>query len=109
MNNYYELEKAVIAWARERRIIPNATPASQFLKAVSEVGELADAVNKLDRTSIIDAVGDIVVCLINFCELQGLTLTDCLEHAYNEIKERKGVLLPGGVFVKEIAVNNPVS
>jgi hypothetical protein len=99
--NYQELEALVIQWAKNRCIIPNATPTSQLLKAVSEMGELADAVNKGDRAGRMDAVGDIVVCLINFCALQNFTLTDCLELAFDQIKDRKGTLLPSGVFVKE--------
>lgn len=31
----------------------------------------------------------------------GLGLTGCVAHAYNEIKDRKGYLRPDGVFVKE--------
>jgi len=30
----------------------------------------------------------------------GYTLAHCLEHAYNEIKDRRGVMLDG-VFIKE--------
>ena len=41
--SWTELEMKVIRWAEDRRIIPNATPVSQLLKAVSEMGELADA------------------------------------------------------------------
>jgi NTP pyrophosphatase (non-canonical NTP hydrolase) len=100
--NYPELEQNIIRWATDRGIIPGATPVSQLLKAVSEIGELADAVNKMDRAAIRDAVGDVVVCLINFCAVQGITVTECLEQAYNEIKDRKGKLMPGGVFVKEV-------
>lgn len=98
---YQELEQKIIDWACARRIIPNATPVSQILKAVSEIGELADAVNKDNLDEIKDAVGDVIVCLINLCALKGIKLEKCLEGAYNEIKDRKGILLPSGVFVKE--------
>lgn len=98
---YQELEEKIIDWACERKIIPNATPVSQTLKAVSEMGELADAINKKDLEATKDAIGDVVVCLINVCALLDLTLEKCLEGAYNEIKDRKGTLLPSGVFVKE--------
>jgi hypothetical protein len=33
----------------------------------------------------------------------GVTLTDCVEQAYNEIKDRKGYLNAQGIFVKEQA------
>lgn len=96
-----ELHALVIQWSKDRWIIPNATPTSQLLKAVSEMGELADAVNKSDRTGIRDAVGDVLVCIINFCALQGMTPTECLEHAWHEIKDRRGTMLANGCFVKE--------
>lgn len=96
-----ELNELVIQWSKDRCIIPNATPTSQLLKAVSEMGELADAVNKMDSAATKDAVGDVLVCLINFCELQGLTLSECLECAYDQIKDRRGTMLANGCFVKE--------
>ena len=99
--NFYDLQSKVEKWAEDRGIIPNATSASQCLKAVSEMGELADAVNKGNRKDMIDAIGDIVVCLINLCAIEGTDITECLGHAWIEIKDRKGTLMPNGVFVKE--------
>lgn len=99
--NFHDYEGLVLNWARARQIIPNATPISQLLKAVSEMGELADAVNKGNREDMIDAVGDVIVCLINLCALTNTDITECLGHAWNEIKDRKGTLLSSGVFVKE--------
>ena len=98
---YEEVERAVIGWASDRRIIQNGTANSQLLKAFAEMGELADAFNKGDRAGIVDGLGDVLVCLINFAEIERLSLVDCLESAYNEIKDRKGTLMPNGVFVKE--------
>lgn len=101
MMYFEDYESMVLDWAEERKILPNATPASQLLKAVSEMGELADAVNKGNRDQLQDAVGDVVVCLINLCALSDTDITSCLSIAWNEIKDRKGTLLPNGVFVKE--------
>ena len=98
-----ELEGLVINWAKERKIIPNATPESQVLKAVSEMGELADATVKGQDAEMYDAIGDVVVCLVNLCALQGWTLAECLQEAWEQIKDRKGTLLPNGCFVKEEA------
>lgn len=56
--SYAEVELDVIRWAEDRKIIPNAKPYTQLLKAFSEMGELADAELKdsdLDRE---DAIGD---------------------------------------------------
>lgn len=100
---YRILEIDIIRWAEARKIIPNSTPVAQYLKAVSEMGELADALNKRDMPAIKDAVGDTLVCLINMCALLDIDMVDCLNGAWHEIKDRKGTLLPSGVFVKEQA------
>lgn len=102
MATYAALESDIVRWAEARKIIPNSTPATQLLKAFSEMGELADATIKDHREDAMDAVGDILVCLINYCALQDFNLVDCLEMAYDQIKHRKGTLLPNGVFVKEV-------
>jgi NTP pyrophosphatase (non-canonical NTP hydrolase) len=101
MYSYTEAEMAVIRWAEARKIIPFATPASQLLKAMSEMGELCDAEGKQDIAAIQDAVGDVMVCLINYCALRNIQLVPCLIGAYEQIKDRKGVLMPDGTFVKE--------
>ena len=99
--SYADYEMRIIQWAEARRIIPNSTPETQLLKAMSEMGELADATIKGDRLDVMDAVGDVMVCLVNYCALQDINLVDCMELAYEQIKDRKGTLLPNGVFVKE--------
>lgn len=99
--SYRDMELQVIRWAEARRIITNATPTSQLLKAVSEMGELADAEGKRNIDEIKDAVGDVVVCLINYCALRDIDLVECLAGAYDQIKDRKGTLMPDGTFVKD--------
>jgi NTP pyrophosphatase (non-canonical NTP hydrolase) len=97
--NIVELD--VIRWSEARGIIANSDSKTQLLKAFSEMGELSDAICKRDRNQIIDGLGDVLVCLINVAALEDLDLTRCLEHAYNEIKDRKGHLNAEGTFVKE--------
>lgn len=99
--SYANVEIKIIQWSEARKIIPNSTPEVQLLKATSEMGELADATIKKDKEAIVDAVGDVMVCLVNYCALQDLNLVDCMEVAYDQIKNRKGTLLPNGVFVKD--------
>lgn len=94
-------EMEVIRWSEARGIIQNSDSKTQLLKAVSEMGELADAITKRDRNSIVDGLGDLLVCLINVAALEDLDLTRCLESAYQQIKDRKGYLNAEGVFVKE--------
>lgn len=99
--SFADVEMKIIQWAEARKIIPNSTPETQLLKAMSELGELADATIKKDKDGIVDGVGDVLVCMVNFCALQDIDLVSCMEAAYSEIKDRKGTLLPNGVFVKE--------
>lgn len=99
--SYANVEIKIIQWAEARKIIPNSTPEVQLLKAMSEMGELADATIKKDKEAIVDAVGDVMVCLVNYCALQDLNLVDCMEVAYDQIKNRRGTLLPNGLFVRE--------
>lgn len=101
MNSYAALEIEVIRWSEARGIIANSDSKTQLLKAFSEMGELADAINKRDIEGIKDGLGDVLVCLINVATIEDLDLTRCLNHAYNEIKDRKGYLNKDGVFIKE--------
>lgn len=101
--SYANVELDIIRWAEARCIIPNSTPSTQLLKLVSELGELSDATIKNDRAQIIDGVGDVMVCLVIYCALQDIDLAQCMEAAYEVIKDRKGTLLSNGVFVKESA------
>jgi NTP pyrophosphatase (non-canonical NTP hydrolase) len=100
---FQELEEKVLQWAMDRKIIPNSNPTAQLMKTMSELGELADATLKRDDDGIMDGVGDVLVTLILYCELQGTSAARCLKRAYDEIKDRKGTLTPEGIFVKESA------
>lgn len=163
---FEEFKNNVQGWAKDRGIYEHSTPAAQALKAVSEVGEVADAVIKGDRGALKDGIGDVMVCLVNLAFMAGvmdyypaqdgspwtsskeviaasaatevalcaaesadsthinefmlrhmiecsirslyflalsadLDFMACCEHAWNEIKDRKGRMVPGGAFVKE--------
>ena len=100
--SYAELEMKVVQWSEERKIIPNSTPFAQSIKAVEEINELVDALRENNKAEAIDAVGDTVVCLINVCALLDVNLTDCLEAAYEQIKDRKGFMNEQGIFVKQV-------
>ena len=98
---FEQLTRNVQEWAFERGIYEHSSARAQLLKAFSEMGELADAEIKGDVLAARDAVGDVLVCLINFCAMSGLGITDCLAAAWDEIKDRKGRMVPGGAFVKD--------
>ncbi len=94
------LELDVIRWAEARGIIPNAEASTQLMKTVSELGELCDAEIKDDILAIRDGVGDVLITLIIYCAIKDISIVDCLQDAYAEIKDRKGYLNFNGVFVK---------
>jgi NTP pyrophosphatase (non-canonical NTP hydrolase) len=100
-SRFSKLKHDIENWATDRGIIANATPASQLLKAASEFGELCDAENKGQHDEAVDAVGDVLVCIINYCAIKQYDIEDCLSLAYEEIKDRKGYLTKDGCFVKE--------
>lgn len=85
-------------WHHDRNLIDGSTDKDQCLKLMQEVGELSDSLCK--GQSPIDDIGDIIVVLINIAERNRLSLQQCIEHAYNDIKDRKGVMRDG-IFIKE--------
>jgi NTP pyrophosphatase (non-canonical NTP hydrolase) len=101
MSSYAELEMKVVQWSEARKIIPHSTPSAQWKKAIEELNELMDALKAEDKFETIDAVGDTVVCLINVCALMDVNLTDCLEAAYLQIKDRSGTMGADGIFYKD--------
>ena len=84
-----ELQNKVIKWAEDKGIFANSDPISQFLKTISEVGELADAVNKNDLPEIKDAIGDVAVTLILYHKMLNTKLVLSNETSggfYSDIK-----------------------
>ena len=73
---------------------------AQTLKLMEEVGELAKAVAYRDEKALIDGIGDCAVVLIILAAQHGLTFEQCLDHAWDEIKDRTGKL-EDGLFKKD--------
>ena len=86
-------------WATERGLYEGGDTKTQFAKLVEETGELAQAILKKDDAEFADAIGDMVVVLTNLAHLGGTTIEQCIDSAYNEIKNRKGKM-SNGTFVK---------
>jgi len=86
-------------WAIDRDL-HNADPNKQILKLGEEFGELCEGMAKGKHFDIEDAIGDIYVVLTILSMQMGMSVRDCIEIAYNEIKDRKGKMI-NGVFVKE--------
>ena len=159
--NWTDFVTNVKAWSTERGIYKHSNALMQTYKAISEFGELVDAVAKNDKEGIADGIGDVCVCLVNVAKLlgkeprlpikttiydddagliadtllwlygtvdnirfiepddcliainrvadnlkaiasnHGLFFEDCLQVAWDAIKDRKGFLSKSGVFIKE--------
>ena len=82
-------------WASTRGLYDNGDPKTQALKLVEEVGETCRAILKQDHSEIVDGIGDCVVVLTNLAELVDTPIEDCIEAAYNEIKDRRGKMVNG--------------
>jgi NTP pyrophosphatase (non-canonical NTP hydrolase) len=93
-----KLAKNIAKWHHERNLIKGATDKDQFCKLIQEAGELSDNICK--GKDIADDIGDMVVVLINIAERNGLTLEDCMQRAWEDIKDRKGKMIDG-IFIKE--------
>jgi len=87
-------------WARSRDLYDKGDPKTQTLKLIEEAGEICRAILKKDTPEIIDGIGDCVVVLTNLAELIGEPIENCIEKAYNEIKNRKGKMI-NGTFKKD--------
>jgi len=85
-------------WHQARNLIEGSDDKAQVLKLIQELGELSDNICK--NLTPIDDIGDIIVVLINIAVRNNLTIFECLEHAYNDIKDRKGIMVDG-IFIKE--------
>ena len=87
-------------WAIEKGIYQSGDPKTQYVKLQEEAGELAKALLKNDEPEIKDALGDCVVVLVNLSELCGYKLEECIESAYDVIKNRTGKM-ENGTFKKD--------
>ena len=62
-----ELVPLIQEWAKEREIYEELTPFDELLKTHEEVGELIKACYGDYKPAIQDAIGDVMVTLINYC------------------------------------------
>ena len=88
----------ITQWHHDRNLIEGSTDKDQFCKLMQEAGELSDSICKGKDVS--DDIGDMIVVLINIAERNGLSISSCLNKAWDDIKDRKGQMVDG-VFVKE--------
>lgn len=101
-------------WAGARNLIEERYIPNQSLKAIEEMGECFGALARIpaakaagneDRVEELidlaaDGFGDIIVVLTIMAAQLGLDIEECIALAYDEIKDRRGVMVDG-VFVKQ--------
>ena len=81
------LDEKVLKWHSDRGLL--SSPISgQVDKLEEEFHELWNSIKA--KKNPIDDIGDMLVVMINIAARFGLTLEDCLAHAWEEIKDRKG-------------------
>ena len=85
--------------------LDKSNPKTQWMKVTEEVGEIRDVFLKPNdfadpEWSLKDAIGDSIVTLIVLCLQLGYDVEECLTIAYNDIKDRQGVMIDDN-FVKE--------
>lgn len=96
--HFGDFQEQVLRWADDRNLIKGSAPKDQFHKLVQEAAELSDSICKGKCAK--DDIGDCFVVLVIMCEQLGLDIEECLAKAWNDIKDRKGVMRDG-VFIKE--------
>ncbi|MFK7947172.1 MAG: MazG-like family protein [Saprospiraceae bacterium] len=97
---FENLQKEVIEWAEKKDLLKLENAPKQFMKFAEESGELSKAILKNNHLEAVDGFGDVLVTLIILSEQLGYDLTECLEVAYNEIKNREGETV-NGIFIKK--------
>ena len=77
-----------------------ADPTRQAFKVWEESGEVGAALSRNKLDDLKDGIGDTVVTLIILAQQHGWSLQECLQYAYDEIKDRRGETR-NGTFIKE--------
>lgn len=100
--SFRDIERAVRDWARYN--FPDTTAEKQFFGMVEELGELAHAVLKADQgirgyspedtAEAQDAVGDLLIFLINFCDRNNWDVLNVLRDTWAEVRERDWIKFP---------------
>lgn len=87
-------------WAQDRNLIEGSDSFRQVTKLLEEAGEIAQGVAKGRVADIADGIGDAIVVLTVLAAQNKLSIEGCIEHAWQQIKDRKGRMV-NGVFIKE--------
>lgn len=102
-DNITDLIAKVNEWAISHGL-DKGNPKIEWMKVTEEVGEIRDVFlkpNDFDdpELALKDAIGDSIVTLVVLCLQLGYDVEECLKIAYNNIKDRQGVMIDDN-FVK---------
>lgn len=102
-NTFSELITKVNEWAISHGL-DKGNPKIEWMKVTEEVGEIRDVFLKPydfadPEWSLKDAIGDSIVTLVVLCLQLGYDVEECITIAYNDIKDRQGVMIDDN-FVK---------
>lgn len=101
--SFAELIDKVNDWAISHGL-DKGNPKIEWMKVTEEVGEIRDVFLKPHdfadpEWSLKDAIGDSIVTLVVLCLQLGYDVEECLTIAYNDIKDRQGVMIDDN-FIK---------
>lgn len=98
LNEQCQIEKdLILTWGCEIE-----SPESQFVKFTMRY--LNDLSWLIDGGNDKFVLSELITELNGYAHYYGFTMLECLEHAYEQIKDRKGKMIDG-VFVKEEDLN----
>ena len=102
-NGITDLIAKINKWAISHGL-DKGNPKIEWMKVTEEIGEIRDVFlkpNDFDdpEMALKDAIGDSIVTLVVLCLQLGYDVEECLKIAYNNIKDRQGVMIDGN-FVK---------
>ena len=88
MKTIQELVPLIHQWAKEREIYEQLTPFDELLKTHEEVGELIKACYDNDKPAIQDAIGDVMVTMINYCYMERIDVLEQINDVLNFERKR---------------------
>ena len=88
MRTIKELVPLIHQWAKERKVYEQLTPFDELLKTHEEVGKLIKACYDNDKPAIQDAIGDVMVTLINYCYKERIDVLEQINDVLNFERKR---------------------
>lgn len=98
---FEEFKDFVVRWSKRNSIYALSDSEKQLLKLVEEIGELAAAHVRGNKDAIEDAIGDVIVLLVNYAVMKGIRFEECFARVKAELQQRTGRINAQGVFQKD--------